>query len=793
MKVKSREDLKDRELLVIKTAEGCGENKDKYACIIQLRQDGELGKKDPQKNPNLYTKSYTDKSGNKQYTNTVYLSEAEYKAIEKASEGNGYKTQKSACFAVKCDLKIEEAAMKNASGQPILNDDGKPVTKKKLALDFDTVRPSDYVFDTKSKTVHDINWKTAAKPENIAMYDHLKSMLASYELTPNPYAEKQSEAVSEKETVETEKKQPLQSKREMTFEEYKALNLFNKGTLLGKYYYEHDDGDQCWSNSSHLYQLGDRYFYEGSEGYYCEDSYYEYTQDEAVEKLKEYEEESKRWDSHTVTEAGRQILDGKNAQAEKQSDTVTAEKSKETASVVIEDAQFERLKQEVNDGKRMNFVGTAVCIPSFTIAGQTYAKPGAKVMPLPELYIKSSEMSEHMVYAVDATNLSFDDIRKDCKEFREDLSIPQTLAANVKAGKVPRFDDNRDIEVLRTRLESCAHTNPEEYSAFDDKITEGDAKDYSVMHGKFTMYAFSAEVDEHGRIYVDTIEKSTLHPDELSKDVCKKSFAYRDSEMFLANDANFETKIEKMLSKYDAPEEKSVEVKEADKTADKSTKTEFGVSDCWDEPTPTEAREAKRQANLEEKVKSDDGFDVKDLKGRDVIIIKAAEGCGKDKDGYLVSVTLRQDGEFGANDPHMYPCVSMHDYNGRRGNTVYLTKSQYEAVENAAGDNAFQPKGNRAMHMAVKCDLKERTDETGYKYLTLDTKTVQPPSVEFNEKTLTDHRDTISRNRKDVEKIQSLTKDADKIKSTLNARFASAAQVGSEVSQPESSTPDYPF
>ena len=425
MKVRSKEDLKDRELLVIKTAEGCGENKDKYACIIQLRQDGELGKKDPQKNPNLYTKSYTDKSGNKQYTNTVYLSEAEYKAIEKASEGNGYKTQKSACLAVKCDLKIEEADMKNASGQPVLNDDGKPVTKKKLALDFDTVRPSDYVFDTRSKTVHDINWETAAKPKNIAMYDHLKSMLSSYELAPNPYAEKQSEA--------------------------------------------------------------------------------------------------------------------------------------------------------------------------------------------------------------------------------------------------------------------------------------------------------------------------------------------------------------------------------ANKTADKSTKTEFCVPDCWNEPTPTEAREAKRQANLEEKVLNNNGFDVKDLKGRDVIIAKAAEGCGKDKDGYLVSVTLRQDGEFGANDPHTHPYLSVHEYNGRKSNTVYLTKSQYEAVENAAGDNAFQPRGNCMMHMAVKCDLKERTDETGYKYLTLDTKTVQPPSVEFNEKTLTDHRDTISRNKKDVEEIRSLTKDADKIKSTLNARFASAAQVGSNVSQPESSTPDYPF
>ena len=224
----------------------------------------------------------------------------------------------------------------------------------------------------------------------------------------------------------------------------------------------------------------------------------------------------------------------------------------------------------------------------------------------------------------------------------------------------------------------------------------------------------------------------------------------------------------------------------------KSTKTEFGVPDCWNEPTPTEAREAKRQANLEEKVLNNNGFDVKDLKGREVIIAKAAEGCGKDKDGYLVSVTLRQDGEFGANDPHTYPYLSMHEYNGRKSNTVYLTKSQYEAVENAAGDNAFQPRGNSMMHMAVKCDLKERTDETGHKYLTLDTKTVQPPSVEFNEKTLTDHRDTISRNKKDVEEIQSLTKDADKIKSILNARFASAAQVGSEVSQPESSTPDYP-
>ena len=551
MKVKSKEDLKDRELLVIKTAEGCGENKDKYACIIQLRQDGELGKKDPQKNPNLYTKSYTNKSGNKQYTNTVYLSEAEYKAIEKASEGNGYKTQKSACLAIKCDLKIEEADMKNASGQPVLNDEGKPVTKKKLALDFDTVRPSDYVFDTKSKTVHDINWETAAKPKNVAMYDHLKSMLSSYELTPNPYAEKQSEAVSKEETAETEKKQPLQSKREMTDEEYNALDLSNKGTLLAKMYRDIKSGDQYWYDYSELYQLGDRYFHESYEGYYGNSSCYEYASDEAAKILKEYEEESKRRDDYTVTEAGRQILDGKNTQAEKQNDTVTVESSK-------------------------------------------------------------------------------------------------------------------------------------------------------------------------------------------------------------------------------------------------SAKTEFGVPDCWNEPTPTEAREAKRQANLEEKVLNNNGFDVKDLKGRDVIIIKAAEGCGKDKDGYLVSVTLRQDGEFGANDPHIYPCVSMHDYNGRRGNTVYLTKSQYEAVENAAGDNAFQPRGNCAMHMAVKCDLKERTDETGYKYLTLDTKTVQPPSVEFNEKTLTDHRDTISRNRKDVEEIQSLTKDADKIKSTLNARFASAAQMGSNVSQPESSTPDYP-
>ena len=528
------------------------------------------------------------------------------------------------------------------------------------------------------------------------------------------------------------------------------------------------------------------------------------------------------------------------------------EGSKDVNQILAEQKKITELVAADSENKRMNFVGVPVYYDTRHYAAYGYNPMKAKntkvingcqlqlIYACDATNLSTEIFNKEFENSIEIAKIGGD---KDCKSRVAEMPV---LQINGQLMNVSTFNDgfknlkgcastelklSDNLKLTRPYIynEKTYHTpKPYDVSIVPDalKCSQRNQSLHQMLHSehqlytmqnsdntKYTVYAFSAEVGPDGKIRPDTIGPSTIHPDYVPSTLFQKSFAYqcaqRDMRYLVTKDAasleieKFKKLVANEFREVGIPEKtaekqseavskEAYEQKETDKTADKSSKTEFGMPDCWDEPTPTEAREAKRQANLEEKVLHNDDFGVKDKKNRDIIVSKIAESVTGDKKSYTVTMELRQDGQFGADDPYVDSNLVKHDHNGKTYNTVRISESQFKAIEAAAGDNIVQD--GKATRMAVSGHLMNCKNRDGDSIgLMLNTKTVQPPSVEFNEKTLTDHRDTISRNRKDVEKIQSLTKDADKIKSTLNARFASAAQVGSEVSQPESSTPDYPF
>ena len=204
-----------------------------------------------------------------------------------------------------------------------------------------------------------------------------------------------------------------------------------------------------------------------------------------------------------------------------------------------------------------------------------------------------------------------------------------------------------------------------------------------------------------------------------------------------------------------------------------------------------EAANEKRQINLENKVKSDD-FSVKNRKDRDIIVSKFKEGVRKNKaEYYVVTMELRQDGQFGVNDPYADPHLIKHIYKGEDNKSVTISKSQYEAIMDAAGENIVQD--GKITCMAVSGNLmrlqRAACDENGQRIigedgkavmedsgLMLNTKTVKPATVPFDAEALKNHRDTVMLNGNDVKDLQSLMRDANTITAALNARFAANVQ-----------------
>ena len=68
-------------------------------------------------------------------------------------------------------------------------------------------------------------------------------------------------------------------------------------------------------------------------------------------------------------------------------------------------------------------------------------------------------------------------------------------------------------------------------------------------------------------------------------------------------------------------------------------------------------------------------------KNKDIIVSKIAEGIGKNKDGYLVTMELRQDGQFGEKSSLSNPNLINYDYNGKTRHSFWIMRLQDEEKE----------------------------------------------------------------------------------------------------------------
>ncbi|MGN0678654.1 MAG: hypothetical protein ACI4JS_03225 [Oscillospiraceae bacterium] len=120
--------------------------------------------------------------------------------------------------------------------------------------------------------------------------------------------------------VDTVTATPIEQEKpaDISKDEYDKLDLPNKGILLAEYKSEHDDHDQSWTSSSHLYQLNERFYYDSSDGYNIgSDIYQELNNDQMKSKLNDYVASSEKgyYGSHySVTEAGKKLLDSNSAE-----------------------------------------------------------------------------------------------------------------------------------------------------------------------------------------------------------------------------------------------------------------------------------------------------------------------------------------------------------------------------------------------------------------------------------------------------------------------------------------------
>lgn len=137
-------------------------------------------------------------------------------------------------------------------------------------------------------------------------------------------------------------------------------------------------------------------------------------------------------------------------------------------------------------------------------------------------------------------------------------------------------------------------------------------------------------------------------------------------------------------------------------------------------------------------------------KNKDIIVSKIAEGIGKNKDGYLVTMELRQDGQFGEKSSLSNPNLINYDYNGKTRHTVAISKSQYDAIKAAAGDNVVED--GKATRMAVSGRLMDcKSEQRGDMGSMLNTKTVQAPTVPFDKEALENHRANVRANKNSEE------------------------------------------
>lgn len=200
---------------------------------------------------------------------------------------------------------------------------------------------------------------------------------------------------------------------------------------------------------------------------------------------------------------------------------------------------------------------------------------------------------------------------------------------------------------------------------------------------------------------------------------------------------------------------------------------------------------------IEDKIIKSNDFSIKQTSDRDVIVSKIAENVGKDKKGYEVTMELRQDGIFGIDDPHIDPNLINYESKDKTRNSIIISKSQYDAIAKAAGDNVVQD--GKITHMAVSGDLvKPKCSDERDIGLMVDPKTVKSATMPFNEASLKNHQEMGTFNQKWTNEIQielqeyfdeanaykRAVAESSKV-SDLNARFAGSAQT---VDTPETKT-----
>ncbi len=125
-------------------------------------------------------------------------------------------------------------------------------------------------------------------------------------------------------------------------DEYDKLDLSHKGTLLAEYKYDFSDHDQCWTDTSHIYQLNDRFFSDFTSGYDGKGTFEELTADQMKSKLSDFAVKSGKDKDYSVTEAGKKLLDGKTAEKDKSAD------KKPSVLGDIKDIKAEQSKEQKN-------------------------------------------------------------------------------------------------------------------------------------------------------------------------------------------------------------------------------------------------------------------------------------------------------------------------------------------------------------------------------------------------------------------------------------------------------------
>ena len=240
-------------------------------------------------------------------------------------------TQRSLQFKIeKCDSKIAKLSEKYLN-QPYNGDlrvKIEKLTEKKdgLSEKLDTINSLDKPFAEQSSKVLEEVADTAQRAINIIENsgDISEKLLDS--LTDD-LCVSCVDTVNLNADLETAKQKinELKTRKEQTNTlseaEYEKLDLPNKGTLLAEYEYDFSDHDQCWTESSHLYQINDHFYYDSSDGYnISDDIHQELNADQMKQKLSEYAEKG---GNYSITNEGKKLLDSnsaeKNKSAEKKS------------------------------------------------------------------------------------------------------------------------------------------------------------------------------------------------------------------------------------------------------------------------------------------------------------------------------------------------------------------------------------------------------------------------------------------------------------------------------------------